>query len=92
MMQDLPRLFQAAGFDAKVSFVQMERWVSYTPVKNGAKHGAACFSKGLPAMTASTGEAGPRSHLRPSAARLHAMSKTRAGTARFPRVAPRMLC
>lgn len=54
MMQDLPRLFPP---HAKVSFAKMERWISYSPVKNGVKAGAALSEKGLPPMTASIGEA-----------------------------------
>jgi UDP-sugar pyrophosphorylase len=55
MMQDLPRLFTHP--DASVSFVKMERFFSYTPVKNGVKQGAALADKGLPPMTPSSGEA-----------------------------------
>ena len=52
--QDLPRLFPP---HATVSFAKLERWISYTPVKNGIKTGAALAEKGLPPMTASVGEA-----------------------------------
>ena len=43
--------------DAKVSYVKLERFFSYTPVKNGVKQGAAQADKGLPPMTPSSGEA-----------------------------------
>ena len=53
--QDLPRLM--AHSDAKVSYVKLERFFSYTPVKNGVKQGAVQADKGLPPMTPSSGEA-----------------------------------
>jgi hypothetical protein len=43
--------------DAKVSYVKMERFFCYTPVKNGVKQGAVQADKGLPPMTPSSGEA-----------------------------------
>ena len=55
MMQDLPRLYTHP--DARVAFVKMDRWISYTPVKNGVKEGAQLAAKRLPPMTAATGEA-----------------------------------
>lgn len=55
MLQDFPKLLNDPG--AKVSFVQLERWLSYTPIKNSLSQGAVLAGRGLPAMTSSTGEA-----------------------------------
>lgn len=57
MMQDFPKLL-AGGADprAQVSFVELQRWICYSPVKNSAKQGAALAERGLPPMTPSAGE------------------------------------
>jgi len=54
MMQDFPKLF--AGSDAKVGFTQVERWTSFSAVKNNNKDAAKKFAATGVAESAASGE------------------------------------
>ena len=55
MMQDFPKLL--AGSDAKVGFTQVERWTSFSAVKNNNRDAAKKFAATGVAESAATGEA-----------------------------------
>ena len=54
MMQDFPKLF---GAEHRVGFTQIERWLSFSAVKNNPKDARIKFDKTTFAESASTGEA-----------------------------------
>jgi UDP-sugar pyrophosphorylase len=54
MMQDFPKLF---GPSDKIGFTQIERWLSFSAVKNNPKDARAKYDKTTFAESASTGEA-----------------------------------
>jgi UDP-sugar pyrophosphorylase len=54
MMQDFPKLF---GAEHRVGFTQIERWLSFSAVKNNPTDARAKFDKTSFAESASTGEA-----------------------------------